>query len=288
MLQLHVNQPTTLDLNALRDKAITVNDAFKGKIVTMNTLPPIKLKKSATSLHVTKPRTIVSRFTHILGVNQDTAEEMYRQGARTVDELIKDYKKYNITSTQMNGCLYFNDLLTPITDIEEDEWKGYLSSIIVALDEDIRISSCHVKSRPNGIHSRIEFLLCVDGNCLDTMMQLFTLMESHIPDGMRSIFESHNDNKEDGKCTISRIKSIAVLMDKHIILDVTVYHNRHHPYPLLRDMRMEVEERGWMIDDEGLYNETGKRVSFRPLYGRDNAQSTEEVINIMVDGGMFH
>lgn len=274
MLKIHIEEPTKLDFNKMKNMSKTeMNNCMKGKIVSNIKAPSIKLKKT-TSLQLVKPQITINRFTHILGVDKETANEYYNRGARSIEELVKDCKKYELNLIQLNGCLYFNDLITPITQEEESLWIEFMKKNINVIDEPIL--STIVQSRPNGIHSRIEVMLCVTNNCLQIMSGIFDRMgrENSVPNGMESLFEIYNDNVEN--CSISRIKSVCCIDNKHIIFDITIYLPQHHPFPLLREYRPELIDSGYDLKDTGLFKDD-KKILFRDMLGRDNPANINEI-----------
>lgn len=279
MLEIHVSYPKHVDFNSL--KKLSEKDIYKelgGKVMSTTSLPPpILLRRKVESLHDIKPSVVIKQFTKILGVDDTLAARFYTIGARTIEELVKDPRKYSLNVTQLNGCLYYEDLLYPVSVAEEAMWVGMYTHII----DDVRdtILSTVVQSRPNGYHARIEVLICViTDNILSVMQQVIDSLTPYIPDMKASIMEVSNTPIGD-RNMMTRVKCITQTpgSKKHNIQDITIYSPVFHPYPLLRTDKGEASAAGYDLKDDGVWKD-GKPVSFRKRYGRDNAMSLEEII----------
>lgn len=279
MLDIFITEDKKIDILSIKNKEKSFEDIFFGKIVNMNNipLPPLKLKNSSKITNII-PQNIIRRFSNILGVNDARATELFKLGARSIEDLVENYKQYKLNRRELNGCLYFNNLLTEITKQDELDWTHFLTNFIFLLDT--HIISSYITSRPDGIHSRIETLICVTGNCSECMDDLVDSLIDHFPyDPDMNILEIDSDGKANGKH--SRIKCVLKNevngVDKIAINDITVYSIIYHPFPLLREYRSDIEELGYALNDKGFYDKCGNLLSLRTFIGRDNPSSIDDI-----------
>lgn len=277
MLNVYVVKPTRIDFNKMRDGEKTLLESFQGKIVSNKALPQIKLRTKPKSLDVTIPQTIVAKFSHILGVHNERAKELYELGARNLDSLLKNHKKYKLSLTELNGCIYFDQLITPITDENERRWGEHFHKSFLKLN--CHVVSSNVWSRPNGIHSRMEVMICVTSECSVLMDEYLEIVKGGLPDGGDSVFERYVDHDSDS--SLCRIRAIySFTLEECFILDITIYRPEFHPYPLLRCLRETYESTGYHLSDFGIDGPNGP-LSGRELFGRDNLLSKEEIDQVI-------
>jgi len=252
----------------------TICDRLRGEVMIVNDdklPPPLKIKKSAVSLKDLKPSIIVNQLKKVLGISKEDADIFYSRGARSVDQLCKFADKFDLNVTQLNGCLYYDDLMMPI--VEDEELKLEKQFLEAANDIKSPLLSTVIRSRPNGIHSRLEVLICVYKNeCVECMQQIIDFISPYIPNEMAMIEINNNNSYSRVKCII-----LSESAEKHIILDLTIYQPDIHPYPVLRDIAEELLETGYILEDDGVWK-NGQKLSYRKMLGRDNASSYEEII----------
>lgn len=281
MLDIYVTENKNLNLISVKNGKETLDNLFYGKMHNASGIPiaPIRLK-GANSVTTIIPQNIIRKFSEILGTTRERATNFFKNGARTIEDLVSHSGKYDLTRKELNGCLHYNDLLTPIDGDEEDEWTKFFLDVVDKLDGHIVSSS--ISSRPDGNHSRMEVLLCMDSvDCLDTMNEFIGGIIDFFPEGLDvNLFENSSDKngEEDSSfCRYCRVKGV-VKRSRAIICDVTIYTVTLHPYPRLREHKFSVGEMGYTLRDDGLFGNSGKRVSFRKLTGRDNPSDIEDIV----------
>jgi hypothetical protein len=276
MLELYISYPTKVDFKSLRGLSRSdISSKLRGVIINGSKKqlpPPMSIKTNIVTLRDIKPTIIISEFSKILGVSRDRAIELYEKGARSVDQLKRDAKKYDLNIIQMNGCVYYDDLLYPITESENLDWIDRFSALFLKIE--YPVLSSITQSRPNGAHSRMEVLLCIYHLQISSTTQfIIDNMSSHIPPNDISIMEVSNTEH------LSRVKCIikSPITDKHMILDLSVYSPVIHPYPLLRDQKIILCEKGYDLTDYGVIKDDVK-INYRSVLGRDNASCYEEIL----------
>lgn len=284
MLDIYVTENKNLNLILVKNGKETLDNLFYGKMHNASGIPiaPIRLK-GANSVTTIIPQNIIRKFCEILGTSRERATDFFKNGARTVDDLIAHSGKHNLTRKELNGCLHYDDLLIPIEKDEEDDWTKFFLNVVDKLEGHIVSSS--INSRADGNHARMEVLICMDSvDCLDTMNDFVGGIIDFFPEGLDvNLFENSSDKVGTDESSISkycRIKGIVKggKVNRAIICDVTIYAVMFHPYPRLREYKFEVEEMGYTLRDDGLFDKSGGKISFRRLTGRDNPSDMEDII----------
>jgi len=277
MLDIYVTENKNLNLILVKNGKETLDNLFYGKMHNALGIPvaPIRLK-GANSVTTIIPQNIIRKFCEILGTTRERATEFFKNGARTVDDLITYASKHNLTRKELNGCLHYDDLLAPIDNVEEEDWTKFFLNVVDKLEGHIVSSS--INSRPDGNHSRMEVLLCMDSvDCLDTMNEFIGGIIDFFPEGLDVNLFENSSSGDSSACRYCRVKGI-VRRGRAIICDVTIYTITFHPYPRLREHKFEIGEMGYTLRDDGLFDKSGKKISFRRLTGRDNPSDIDDIV----------
>lgn len=239
-------------------------------------LPAVRIKTSVQTLNQTLPKSIITRFTHILGVNESKAKSLFEAGARTIDDLIKNPILYDLNKIQKNGAKHFADLLAPIKDEEEAIWRSILIKPILKFNCTVLLNI--IESRPSGIHSRIEVIVCTTGSCPKLMRTYLEHIIDFIPNKQDSVFESlvNPDLIARNRLIINSPENNL----KAVILDVTIYNPALHPFPFMRELKEEIPE-GYKLSDLGLFDKNNRQINGRMILGFDNPRNLEEILSLI-------
>lgn len=275
MLELYISYPLKIDFKDLRGKSRKyIDEKLKGKVTGKedNSLPPpLKFIPPCVSLKDMKPIMIINQLNKILGVSEENAKKFYDMGVRSVEQLRKSCRKFDLNYIQLNGCCYYDDLICPISEEEEESWRDFFMDVIQELK--FPVLSTVVRSRPNGIHSRLETFICIfDKDIKNSAQVIVDHISPHIPNNEAIMEAINRENYVRFKCIIYNNA-----FEKHIILDITIYDPSIHPYPILRDISGDLSKLGYELRDDSVWKD-GNKLNYRKVLGRDNASSVEEII----------
>lgn len=296
MIDACVVVPSKIDGTKLK----SLNNEDRTKVLSghlkSDSNPLLEIPTTKRSIVSVRPKAIINNFSNIMGVTPEQAKDYYNLGARSVEELERNHRRFKLNATQLLGCKYYNNILTPITEIEEIYWKNFIYERVNTLP--YHIFDSNIQSRPMGIHSRIEVCICVTGVSSSVAMSaLFDHFGPTIMSDTMHMYEIYNyPHDDESPKELTRIKTMgnihdmimesgletANVIDRKVLIDITIYQPQFYPYPSFRQNRSEWESLGYIVTDVGLMvlDEDGtsmNKANFRDCLGRDNPSNIEEI-----------
>ncbi|NXE13877.1 TDT nucleotidylexotransferase, partial [Lophotis ruficrista] len=225
------------------------------------------------------------QFTSVFGVGVKTSEKWYRMGLRTLEEVKAD-KTLKLTKMQRAGFLYYEDLVSCVTEAEADAVSLIVKNTVCTFLPDALVTITGGFRRGKKIGHDIDFLITnpgprEDDELLHKGLLLYcdviesTFVKEHLPsrnvdvmDNFQKCFailKLHQPRADNSSYNMSKAFDMAEVKDwKAIRVDLVITPFEQYAYALLgwtgsrqfgRDLRRyATHERKMLLDNHVLYD----------------------------------
>ncbi|NXE18144.1 TDT nucleotidylexotransferase, partial [Ardeotis kori] len=225
------------------------------------------------------------QFTSVFGVGVKTSEKWYRMGLRTLEEVKAD-KTLKLTKMQRAGFLYYEDLVSCVTEAEADAVSLIVKNTVCTFLPDALVTITGGFRRGKKIGHDIDFLITnpgprEDDELLHKGLLLYcdviesTFVKEHLPsrnvdvmDNFQKCFailKLHQPRADNSSYNMSKEFDMAEVKDwKAIRVDLVITPFEQYAYALLgwtgsrqfgRDLRRyATHERKMLLDNHVLYD----------------------------------